>query len=121
MKKLLPLISLLALCATPAFADMDGKDTMSSGMDHHKMMEDAMFKKMDTNGDGYISKSEHDAVMDKMFHDADTNGDGKISKEEVMAYKMKEKQEMKSTMSDRATTSEDAKSTTNGSAATNSK
>ena len=101
MKKLVLLSTMFALCAAPAFANMDSAD--------HKAMEEAMFTKMDTNGDGYISKEEHDAYAAKMFAEADTNGDGKISKDEMHAYKMKQMKEAKSTKADTAKTSSDAK------------
>lgn len=85
MKKTLVLASVLAVCAAPAFAN-DMKD-------HHKWMEekaDTMFKEVDANGDGMISKAEHEAFAEKMFSDADTNKDGSISKEECRAMHKKE-------------------------------
>ena len=111
MKKLVMISAVMTLCATaPAFANMHKGD-----MDHvdHKAMEDGWFNKIDSNGDGYISKEEHDTFGEKMFRDADTNGDGRISKDEMHAYKMKEMKEMKSSMNDRAPTSEDAKTNAN--------
>ena len=50
-------------------------------MGHDNMME--MWTAMDTNKDGFVSKSEHAAYMDSMFTKMDTNGDGKLSKEEM--------------------------------------
>lgn len=51
---------------------------------HHKSGD--MFKKADTNGDGFIDKKEYAASHPDMFAKMDTNKDGKISKEEAMAH-----------------------------------
>lgn len=50
------------------------------------------FKKIDTDGNGMISKAEHNAFGTSMFSEADANKDNQISKEELTAEK---KQEMK--------------------------
>jgi Ca2+-binding EF-hand superfamily protein len=87
MKKLL-MISVLAMSiAVPAAMakDMEAKADM-------------MFSKIDTNGDGMISKDEHKSFGDKMFTDTDTNSDGNISMDEMKAMKMKEHAEMKKEM-----------------------
>lgn len=77
--------------AMPAFANMDHGDK-SDMMEKHVSH---MFKKIDTNGDGKISKAEHDAWANKMFTDADTNKDGYVTKDEMMAMKKKEWEEHK--------------------------
>ena len=52
-----------------------------------------LFKKLDTDGDGKISKDEADKSEHKMikdhFSEIDTNSDGYISKEEFKAFKPK--------------------------------
>ncbi len=76
MKKSVCALSALVLCAAaPAFAN------------------DKWFEKIDTDGDGYISKAENAAYADAKFTKADTNGDGKLSREEKHA--MREKHEHK--------------------------
>ncbi len=55
-----------------------------------------MFKKLDTDGDGKISKEEADKAEHKMikehFAEIDTNGDGYISKDEFKAFRPKRPQ-----------------------------
>ena len=61
--------------------------------DHPKRDPEALFKKLDTDGDGKISKDEADKSQHKMikehFSEIDTNSDGFISKEEFKAFKPK--------------------------------
>ena len=52
------------------------------GDHHHKM-----WKKMDANNDGSVSKEEFDKAHGEMFTKMDANKDGKITKEERMAFK----------------------------------
>lgn len=90
MKKIIALRAVVfaTAFAAPAFA---ATGTAHSGKMHHHMEEkiDEMFKKMDTNGDGKVSKAEFDAHKDAMFADADTNKDGMLSEEELRAHKKK--------------------------------
>lgn len=62
---------------------------------------DAMFKSMDTNGDGKVSRAEHAASAKKMFTDADTNHNGQVTLAEMEAChaKMKADKPMKDGMS----------------------
>lgn len=72
-KKRIPaaLVCSLALFALPAaFAGHD---------------DDAMFKKMDANGDGKISRAEHAAAAQQMFKECDANGDGVVTAAEMDA------------------------------------
>ena len=50
---------------------------------HHGEMEGMMFKKLDTNGDGVISKAEFNAFNARHFKKLDTNNDGKLTPEEL--------------------------------------
>lgn len=45
--------------------------------------EDVMFKKIDANGDGAISKAEFNAFNVKRFKEMDANKDGKVVREEM--------------------------------------
>ena len=79
----------------------EGKDGGHKG--HHKAK---MFEKMDTDGDGQISKAEHMAGAEERFAKMDTNGDGFVTKEEVetkmkdMRAKWKEHKKEKATSDD---------------------
>ena len=90
MKKLLATTAILAICtfgvanATPV---LDATETSKV----EQMAKDAI-KKGDTDGDGYLSKTEFETMMDQMFTDADTNGDGQLTMAEVKAEKTKEMQ-----------------------------
>ncbi len=58
--------------------------------DHHK----EMWKKMDADGDGAVTRKEFDKMHGDMFAKMDANKDGKVTKEEKMAFhksKMKKK------------------------------
>lgn len=59
--------------------------------DHHKGdYKGKMMERVDTNGDGMVSKSEYMAKNKMKFNKMDANGDGKLSKMEMKkAYKMK--------------------------------
>ena len=86
MKKLFLTLAAFALVSSPALAgdhehgDHDGKK--------HSYME-----KVDTDGDGAISKAEFLASKEARFDKMDADSDGLITKDEMKAYKssMKEK------------------------------
>jgi Ca2+-binding EF-hand superfamily protein len=48
---------------------------------------DKKLAKMDTNGDGQISRMEHSANAQRMFTSMDTNGDGAVTAAEMNAVK----------------------------------
>lgn len=67
-------------------SSMPSGSMQDKSMTHNNMVKhESMWAAMDTDNDGYISKSEHAAYMDSMFTKADTNGDGKLSKDEMQA------------------------------------
>lgn len=77
MKKIL-MLSVLALgvSAMPAMAEGD----------KHHGKHGGMFKKIDTDGNGEISRAEFDAKHDEMFKKMDKDGNGSISKDEMKAH-----------------------------------
>lgn len=88
MKNILMLSALiLGLSTTPVFADGHGD---GNGKGRHG---GGMFKKVDTDGDGFISRAEFDAKHNEKFKKMDADGDGKISQDEAKAHRknMKEK------------------------------
>lgn len=87
MKKLLLSVAVLALLTSPAMAgDGDGRD--HAKREHHG-------PKMDTDGDGVVSKSEFIAAQEKRFDEMDANNDGKIQKEEFKSAREKWKEKRK--------------------------
>ena len=80
MKKALMMAALACVMAAPAIA----KDDMSPAEKDAKMEKkaDMWFSKIDTNGDGMISKEEHMAFGEKMFSETDKDGNGSISMDE---------------------------------------
>jgi hypothetical protein len=91
MKAITSILSILALAATLNAADGDKKPEADK---KKKADPEAAFKKLDSNGDGSISKEEwaaspmakkDAAKADKMFAAKDKDKDGKLSKEEFTA------------------------------------
>lgn len=89
MKKAILMAALATVMAAPAMAAADAKMEKKADM---------WFSKIDSNGDGMISKEEHDTFSESMFKEADKDGDGSISKDEMKAQKSKEHDEMKKKM-----------------------
>jgi Ca2+-binding EF-hand superfamily protein len=76
IKTSLILTCCLALAAVPcAFAGPNAEHSA-----------DAMFKSMDTDGDGRISRAEHAASAKKMFDKMDANHDGIVTAAEMDAF-----------------------------------
>lgn len=83
MKKLMMMAVAATVLAAPG--------AMANQKDGHK---DGMwFSKVDTNGDGMISKSEHEKASAEKFAKLDANNDGQITQEEARAAQEKMKQE----------------------------
>ncbi len=95
-KRILTLASILSVLAfAPAFAQEAPKEDGPEGKGGGR------FEKVDTNGDGFVTKEEmltaHRDRIDKMFVKLDTDKDGKLSKEELK----KGHEEMRSKWKDR--------------------
>ena len=95
MKVITSILALIALAATVHAAEGDKKPEAGK----KKADPEAMFKKIDSNGDGSISKEEFmagpgkkDAAKgEKAFAGKDKDKDGKLSKEEFTAAPKKKK------------------------------
>jgi len=87
IRKLLLSALLLGAFAAPAMATDTPPSADAHGGRHDKMMN------ADTDGDGFLSKTEFMAVHEKRFTDMDKDTDGKISKDEMKAHRetMREK------------------------------
>lgn len=76
----LTLMALSLVLASPAIAMHHGS---ASGADSEKGGKASRFDKMDTNGDGKISRDEFVAMAAKRFDKMDANGDGSLSQDEM--------------------------------------
>lgn len=56
---------------------------------------DAMWKKMDANNDGQVTKDEFEKAHMMHFEELDANKDGKVTKDEQMAFHNKRMEECK--------------------------
>lgn len=93
MNKHLPIIATvacLAFLACPALADQ--------GNMHPGGYADRMFKDMDANNDGTVTKKEFSSFNDQRFKDMDANKDGKVTREEMDAYADKMREQMRGQM-----------------------
>jgi hypothetical protein len=63
--------------------------------EHCPMKGAHMFKKMDTDNNGQISKEEHTAFHTKKFEDADADKNGSLSEDEAKAAMKKHHEHMK--------------------------
>lgn len=97
MKKISTLLSLMLLIFSVSCSHGYGKN------DHHsekKSHMSKMWKKMDIDKDGSVSKEEFDTFHANKFMRMDANKDGKISKEEKKAYKKSMRTEKKEKCTD---------------------
>lgn len=92
--KTITILAALLLCACPAFA---GNKSKKADRKHDP---EAVFKKLDSNSDGNVTKEEFLATKRgkkdpvkaaKRFEKVDANKDGKISKEESVAMARRKK------------------------------
>ncbi len=74
--------SCFALSTNLAHAEAEACDENMHGQ-RHGQMDGMMFKKLDTNGDGVISKAEFNAFNARHFKKLDTNKDGKLTPDEL--------------------------------------
>ncbi len=97
MKAITSILSILALTATLNAAEGDKKP--EAGKDKPKMSPEEMFKKLDKDGNGSISKEEYlaspgakkdAAKATERFGKMDKNSDGSLSKEEMTPKKKKD-------------------------------
>lgn len=80
--QLLAAISIVALSSQALACGGEGKKQRAA---HH-------IKRMDSNGDKFISRQEHMAFAEKRFDMADANKDGKLSAKEIkMSHLKKQK------------------------------
>ena len=85
MKKTLSyitVVSSLVMSASLAYADGKECDENMHGS-AHSVKQGKMFNRLDTNGDGAISKAEFNAFNARHFKALDTNKDGKITPDEL--------------------------------------
>lgn len=78
----LAVVSSLVMSVNLAHAEGEACDENMHGQSHGAK-DGMMFKKLDTNGDGVISKAEFNAFNARHFKKLDTNKDGKITPEEL--------------------------------------
>jgi hypothetical protein len=74
-------------------ANSDGRITLSEWQAFNPKVDQARFRKTDTNRDGFISRAEADAAfdregsLDKLFDKIDTDGNGSLSRAEARAFR----------------------------------
>jgi hypothetical protein len=99
MKLLVTTLSALAMAATLTLAEDQPPQPPQKGHEgggkHERPNPEEIFKKLDTNNDGFLSldefkaspRAQHDdpAHVEEVFKKMDTNGDGKLTLEEFKA------------------------------------
>lgn len=90
MKRKTLLSTAFAICLFPALVSAAPTGDAGAKGKGERPNPGAMFKKIDTDGDGRLSREEVNAAPAKRlqhnFNEIDTNGDGYLSKEEMRAY-----------------------------------
>lgn len=90
MKKYLILaVFLVSAAAQQAQAD-EGKDMEAKTR--------YFLRKIDSDGDGFLTREEHRAFAERMFQETDANNDGRLTLQELTAQKNREYEEMKQSM-----------------------
>ena len=87
MKKILLACTALVLTVSPVMAEDNGN--------HYGHDKGGFMQKIDTDGDGKISKSEFVNSHEERFSKMDTNGDGYLEREEMKAAKQKMREKFK--------------------------
>lgn len=64
----------------------DGNMPFKDGEGRRGKRPNFLFKAMDTNADGKVTREEHDVFISARFKETDTNGDNAITEEEMKAY-----------------------------------
>jgi len=72
----------LAVAGTALAADTSAPGTTAPGAKRAQFRQQ-FFNKIDTNGDGVISRAEYQAWVDGRFEKLDTNGDGSVDANEI--------------------------------------
>lgn len=86
----------------PAKQAVDGKEMNKEGKMRHKGMRmEKMWKEMDANEDGSISREESTAFGNKKFDERDANKDGKVTREEWDAFRKAKMEERKKHMDEK--------------------
>lgn len=96
MKKFLIATTALVFAGTAGIA-VAGHGHKDGEKRHHHV--EKMFEKIDTNGDGVITKEESQAFHEKKFTKMDADGDGNVTKEEVKAHHEAKRAEYKARQS----------------------
>lgn len=86
MKKIIGFLMATPLVLTVMGVHAEPEGYRGSELGPNQMqMEDALFKRMDANGDGLVSRAEFDEFNARRFKELDADNDGKVTREEMDA------------------------------------